>query len=205
MLKFVEMLIFVLLTALWAELPAFCAAPSQEVGIDISKGLSFEKYLLTGNSSQMESAIDRASSLGLSPSFGAFVKGIDAPLVLVAYTELWCPDCARTTPFVRAVAQANPLVSAVYFQRDDAAKSFLRSLTGKASVPTIFATDENGVIVGGAYVEYPEEVQALIDASASNEEAARHRGDLRSGRYDAEIENGLRKLIESALAELKAR
>jgi glutaredoxin len=205
MLKFAGILIFALMTALWTDMPAVCATRPAGAKIDLSKGLSFEKYLLTGDSSQMASAMDRASSLALSASFEAFVRGIDAPLMLVAYTELWCPDCARTTPFVRAIGEANPLVSTAYFQRDEAAKSFLRAQTGKASVPTIFATDENGDIVGDVYVEYPEKVRALIGASASDEEAARHRGDLRSGRYDEEIENGLRELIESALAEMKAR
>jgi glutaredoxin len=205
MLKFAGILTFALLAVVWVEMPAVCASRTAGVRIDISRGLSFEKYLLTGDSSQMASAIDRASSLVLSPPFEAFVKGIDAPLVLVVYTELWCPDCARTTPFVRAIAQANPLVTAVYFQRDEAAKSFLRAETGKASVPTIFAADEDGNIAGDVYVEYPEKVQALIDASASKEEAAGHRGDLRSGLYDEEIENGLRKLIESALTELRKR
>lgn len=205
MLRFAGILTFGLLAALLTGLPAFSAARLQEGRIDLSKGLSFEKYIATGNGSQLGSALERVSSTELSESFAAFVKEIGAPFVLAAYTDISCPDCARTIPFVYAASQANPLVRAVYFPRDDAARLFMRAQTGKASVPTIFVTDEGGALVGEAYVEYPEKVQALIDSSASKEDADRHRGDLRSGLYDDEIQNGLRKLIESAIAGTGAR
>jgi protein-disulfide isomerase len=205
MFKLTGILALILAARLLIAQPAFCATQPQGARIDLSKGMTFERYLTTGDSSQMENSLERVSSLALSGPFLDFVRGIDTPLVIVAYTDLSCPDCARTIPFVHAISQANPLAEAAYFLRDDSARPFMRAQTGKSSIPTIFVTDKSGLVAGNVYVEYPEKVQALIDAAASNEEAARHRGDLRSGLYDEEIENGLRDLIESAMPELKER
>ncbi|MDR0649596.1 MAG: thioredoxin family protein [Synergistaceae bacterium] len=205
MLRFSGILALGLAAALLAGLPAFCAPRLQEGRIDLSEGLSFEKYITTGSGAQLGSALERVSSTSLSEPFAGFVKGIRTPLVLVAFTDISCPDCARTIPFVHAATLANPLVRAVYFKRDDAARQFMRAQTGKASVPTIFVTDETGALVGGVYVEYPRKVQALIDASVSDDETAGHRKDLRSGLYDDEIESDLRELIEGAIANLGAR
>jgi hypothetical protein len=205
MLKLTGILALVLAAQLWTAEAAFCAAQPKGARIEISKGMTFERYLTTGNSAQMESSLERISQLALSEPFLAFVKGIDFPLVIVAYTDLSCPDCARTIPFVHAISQANPLVDAAYFLRDDSTRPFMRAQTGKSSIPTIFVTDRSGFVAGDVYVEYPEKVQALIDASSSDDEARRHKNDLRSGLYDEEIEKGLRELIESAMAELKTR
>jgi hypothetical protein len=205
MIKWIFTMILALTIVHAAGPRAFCAAQPSGAQIDLSKGLSFEKYITTGDSSRMASALERMSSITLSEPLLAFVREIDTPIVLAAYTDITCPDCARTIPFVQAISNANPFVSAVYFLRDDETRPFMRTQTGKSSIPTIFVTDRSGSVAGDVYVEYPEFVQALIDASASNEEAARHRDDLRSGRYDGEIERDLRKLIDSALAELRNR
>ena len=205
MLRFAGILTFGFVVALLAGSPAFCAPRLREGRIDLSKGISFEKYVTTGSGAQLGSALERVSSTKLSESFSDFVEGIRTPLVLVAFTDISCPDCSRTIPFVHAASQASPLVRAVYFPRDDTARQFMRAQTGKASVPTIFVTGATGTLVGGAYVEYPRKVQALIDSSASDDEAARHRDDLRNGQYDDEIENDLRELIEGAIANLGAR
>ncbi|MDR0617152.1 MAG: thioredoxin family protein [Synergistaceae bacterium] len=203
MLRLAWISLFVIAAMFWMDIPAFGAPQPQGAKIDLSRGVTFERYLTTGDSAQMKSALERVSSLALSDHFLAFVRGIDIPLVLAVYTELWCPDCARTTPFVHAISQANPLIKAVYFPRDELGRVFMRAQTGRSSIPTIFVTDKGGLVAGDVYVEYPERVQALI-ADAS-EDAARHKNDLRSGLYDEEIENDLRKLMESAIKELKER
>jgi thiol-disulfide isomerase/thioredoxin len=196
--------LFVIAAMFWADMPAFGAAQPQGARMDLAKGMTFERYLTTGDGAQMERALERVSSLVLSDHFLAFVRGVDVPLVLAVYTELWCPDCARTTPFAYAISQANPLIEAAYFLRDDPGRAFMRAQTGKSSIPTIFVTDKGGLVAGDVYVEYPESVQALI--AAATEEAARgYRNDLRSGMYDEEIENDLRELMESAIKELKER
>jgi protein-disulfide isomerase len=173
--------------------------------LDLSGGLSFEKYITTGNASQMESSIDSISSFASSDSFLAAVKAIDAPIVIVAYTDITCPDCARTIPYVETMHNVNPLITTVYILKSDETRAFVKAQTGKSSTPTIFVTDKDGAVAGDVYVEYPEAVQVLIDASATDEEAGKHRRDLRSGQYNSEIEKDLLKLINSALPELGRR
>jgi hypothetical protein len=171
--------------------------------IDISKGVSFEKYLAAGNSAEIENEISRVSSLKPSESFLAEVREIDVPLVIVVYGDMSCPDCAVTVPYIQSIREANPLIETRFFLRNDETRAFLRGLTGRAAVPTMFITNKEGAIAGDAYVEYPEAVQSLIGASSSSEEAKGHRDDFRRGQYDEEVQKDLLKLIQRALPELK--
>jgi protein-disulfide isomerase len=184
---------------------AFGAAQPPGARIDLSKAITFEKYILTGNSAQLEDSLRRAGSLAPSELFRTSVKKIAAPVTIVAYTDISCPDCTRTIPFVQAMQNINPLVTVRYILRDDETRAFVRAQTGKASTPTIFVTDADGAVAGDVYVEYPAAVQALIDSSKTDEEARGHRLDLRSGKYDDEIQIDLLKLIVSAMPELGGR
>jgi hypothetical protein len=203
-MKFLSGLFLLALSALlFTATQAFCAATQPPGGrIDLSDGLSFEKYITTGTGVQMENAIDRLGALSPSESFLAAVEKIDVPIVIVAFTDISCPDCAVTIPYVETIQRVNPRVVATYFLRDDAAKVFLKRQSGRSAVPTLFVTDGEGAVMGGVYVEYPEAVQALIDSSSS-EEASSVRGDFRKGRYLEEVEKDILKLIESALRELE--
>jgi glutaredoxin-related protein len=175
----------------------------QEGKIDLSKSVGFEKYLASGSGEEMEKEINIVGSLKPSKSFLDEAKKIDAPLVIVVYGDMSCPDCAVTVPYVQSVQKVNPLVETRFFLRNDETKAFLRTAAGRAAVPTIFITNAEGLIAGDVYVEYPEAVQSLIDASPSNEEAKKHRTDFRNGLYDEEIQKDLLKLIQRALPDLK--
>jgi glutaredoxin len=205
MRKFTGLLLFALTAPLLIASSAFCQTQPAGAKIDLSKGLSFEKYITTGTGLQLENALDRLTSLAPSEFFLSAVKAIDTPFVIAAFTDITCPDCARTIPFVQTIQNVNPLGAAVYFLRNDETRAFLKTQTGRAAVPTLFITDKNGTVAGGVYVEYPESVQAMIDASSSDEEASRRRGDFREGQYDEEVQKDMLKLIESALPELKGR
>jgi glutaredoxin len=204
-MKSTGILFLALMAPILSAAPAFCADQPPGGRIDLSKAIAFERYIATGSGEQIGSVIDRLSSLKLSGPLTAAVKKIDVPLVVVAYTDITCPDCSRTIPFVQAIHNANPLVTTLYLLRDDETKTFVRAQTGKSSTPTIFVADASGAVAGGVYVEYPESVQALIDASATDEEAKGHRSDLRSGMYDGEIQGDLARLLESAFKELRSR
>ncbi|MDR3255273.1 MAG: thioredoxin family protein [Synergistaceae bacterium] len=204
-MKWIGMFLLALSAPLLFASQVFCAAQPAGGQIDLSKGIAFEKYITTGDAEHLASVIDRVSALRPSASLISAAKKIDIPIVVVAYTDITCPDCARTIPFVQALHDANPLVRTVYLLRDEEVRTFVRAQTGRSSTPTIFVTDESGAVAGDAYVEYPASVQTLIDESTTDEEAKGHKSDLRSGLYDDEIQNDLARLLEGAARELTGR
>ena len=165
--------------------------------IDLSKGVSYERYLFGGTGMQIERVFARTKAVRLSDELRAAAQRIDSPVVFVTYGSITCPDCAVAVPFLEALKNANPTIETLYFARDNKAREMLLERTGLNRIPTIFVTDRNGRILSGHYVEYPRVIYDLLEKSKTEEEKRAHIEEFRAGKYDDDVQRDLADLIES--------
>lgn len=191
-----KFLVVMLCLACLLSASAAIAAPGS---IDLSKGFSFERYLMTGKGVHMENIFKRLKEAELSDRLKAALDQIDRPVVFVVYGSITCPDCAIAVPILEKVREASPQVKTIYFERDNKAREFLLETTGRNRIPSIFMTDESGAVMGGHYVEFPRVVYELVEGSKNEDEKNDHIREFRSGKYDADVQSDLAEMIEGIL------
>lgn len=187
--------LFIFLVCLLAAIPAL-ASPHK---LDLSKGFSFEKYLMSGKGIHMANIFERMKKVELASELSDTLAQLKRPIIFATYGSITCPDCAVAVPILEKMQQTNPLVKTIYFDRDNRAREFLLDYTGRNRIPTIFTTDTNGTVIGDFYVEFPGTVYRLVEGSKDDEERKGHIKEFRSGKYDEDVQSDLAGMIRKIL------
>jgi hypothetical protein len=181
--------------------PAAGAEISYPVRVDLSSALKFEEYLATGSGRHIGEIFKKIEETSPSEGFLASARVIDAPLTLVVYGSMTCPDCAVAVPYVEAIGRANPGISIRYFPRTAEAVELMRSVAGMYRTPTIFAARPDGVLMREFYLEFPESVRRLTDGAKDDDERRAVIREFRAGKYAADLERDLVGVLRSAELE----
>ena len=182
------------------SLSQFCETASalEDAGrIDLRKGGSYERYLFGGTGLQIERMFARSKAVRPSEALLSAAQRIDAPVFIVTYGSITCPDCAIAVPYLERLKTANSRIETRYFARDNEAREMLLERTGRNRIPTIFITDRSGRILSDHYVEYPRIVYDLLEKSKTEDERRTHIDEFRAGKYDDDVQTDLTDLIDS--------
>jgi hypothetical protein len=171
------------------------SAPAE---FDLSSAMQFERYLATGSTEEIEKLLVRLDSVSLTNELKSSAKGGKAPLTLVVYGWMSCPDCEVVVPYVEAIKRLNPSVSTLYFGRTDESRDLMRKLVGVYRTPTVFAASADGTLLGAYYLEYPISVRERMEAAVGDDAKKAVIKEFRGDKYDLELQKELTELLENA-------
>ena len=149
--------------------------------IDFSKGYSLDEYFQKGYEEERDRQKRACERTVYSPEFEAAVKAVTKPVLLAAFTEIYCPDSVVTMPFVKRAVDRNSRIRLAIFERDPFRKE-LEALSGAIKIPTFIFFDE-AMNVKGKYVETPERFQEEFNDADPDERSAMTL-EYRRGKYN---------------------
>jgi hypothetical protein len=170
----------------------------EPVSLDISGAVSFEKYLTTGRSREIEKLLSRMDNLDMAESLKSAALEVNERVTLVVFGWMSCPDCTVVIPYIEKVKRLNPRISTLYFGRNDATRTILRNLAGASGTPAIFTARQDGTLIGPYYHEYPQIARARLESARDNDEKHDIIRDFRNGKYEAELQEELAGMLRDA-------
>ncbi|WP_035289115.1 thioredoxin family protein [Clostridium sp. KNHs214] len=89
------------------------------------------------------------------------IKGIDKEVDIIAFAEIWCPDCMINVPALEKIHILNPKINFKVVSREGN-ENYLDNyaVDGKPKIPTFIVTDKNEKVLG-AFIERPEIVRKV--------------------------------------------
>ena len=94
----------------------------------------------------------------LSPELEAQIAALNGRFTLLAAAEMWCPDCQRNLPAIRALTQRYPDARLVIINRAQSDAPFKERFgVERVSIPFVAVLDEQFAALG-AFVERPQAV-----------------------------------------------
>ena len=111
-------------------------------------GLLYEDYLATGKELQVARWRTHEAAVVLDAAQRNLLGGFTRRLNLLCLSGIWCGDCARMGPVLRAIAQASPHVALRFLDRD--ANPNLRDqlrIAGAGRVPNTVVLSEDFFMV----------------------------------------------------------
>lgn len=156
--------------------------------IDFEKGYSLEEYFAKGYEEERDRQRRACERAVYSEAFEEAVKKVKEPVRLAAFAEIYCPDTVVVMPFVKRVADLNPLVRLAVFERDPYMKE-METLTGTARIPTLLFFDGEMNLMA-KYVELPDGLKDKMK-DADPAEKSTMSLDYRRGKYNSLIQEEL--------------
>lgn len=161
--------------------------------IDLSKGLTFEQYLIKNSEEERNKVLEAYEKTELSKQTIDAVKSISEKVNLVVFSEGYCPDCVVTLPFIKRMENLNDNIK-VYLFGMKGNKELLEQYTGTARIPTVMAFSES-MEPKGAYIEVPRHIAERM-AKLPSEKQRELVLEYRQGKHNELIEKELLEIIK---------
>ncbi|WP_026478149.1 thioredoxin family protein [Alkaliphilus transvaalensis] len=110
------------------------------------------------------------------------IKSINRPVHILAFAEIWCPDCIINVPAVQKISDINPQINVYILPREGYEEHLSNyKLAGKVKIPTFIVLDENFEELG-AFIETPTLLRNLV-AKGNQVEIIVAKRKYRKGEY----------------------
>ena len=156
-------------------------------------GINFNDYLKEATYEQRV-AFDRYyKNTSLSEKTVKDIQEINSEVIIVIFSENFCPDSRVTLPFIKKMQEINNNIKVYIFPRSGYLET-LRECTGEVHIPTVM-TFNKYMETKGIYLEMPEKVKDMIFGSniSKRREVI---SNFRLGRYNEYIEQQLLNIIK---------
>lgn len=123
--------------------------PHQELyRTHVARGLTYDAYVATGKEAQVARWKTHEAAVVLDDAQRGLLAGFTRRMHLLVLSGVWCGDCARQGPILRAFEQASPMVELRFLDRDSnpELRDLLR-IVGAARVPNTLILSEDGFLV----------------------------------------------------------
>jgi hypothetical protein len=105
----------------------------------------------------------------LSPKLMELVEKITTPQQWIVITEAWCGDASHSVPFMKMMADLNPLIDLSFELRDSEPYNIEHYLTnGTRSIPKLVVRDADGKDIG-TWGPRPKDCQIMYKTLLSNQ------------------------------------
>ncbi|HHD2753477.1 TPA: thioredoxin family protein [Clostridium perfringens] len=159
--------------------------------LDMKNGLTYEEYLKTATDEEREMIEEFFNRAVVSEEKINEINSIENKVDIAVFSITRCKDAASAIPFLIKLSENNKNINIKFWDREGN-EEILEELTGAGRVPSILKI-ENGQVVK-SYIEFPK----VLDEKINNnlEEKENFVNDLRSNKYDKEIEKEIFNIIK---------
>jgi len=145
-------------------------------------GISFTEMLNKSDEPYRNKCEEIINNVKVDENILNNIKSITKQINILAFAEIWCPDCQINLPAIDAISKNNNNIQFKIVPRDGN-ESYLEKhkVDGKAKIPTFIIMDENFNEIG-AFIEIPSIVKDVINRGNQVELIVTKR-EYRNGKY----------------------
>lgn len=159
--------------------------------LDMKSGLTYEEYLRTATDEEREMIEEFFNRVVVCKEKIKEIDSIKDKVDIAVFSITRCKDAASAIPFLIKLSENNKNINIKFWDREGN-EELLEELSGARRVPSILKI-ENGQIVK-SYIEFPMVVDKKINHNPEEKENLVN--DLRSNKYDKEIEEEIFNIIK---------
>lgn len=161
--------------------------------IDFNQGATFKEYLISSKEEYQDEQIDIYNKITLSDKIKEVIDKVDQKVILLAFAEIYCPDCRILMPFLKKIEKLNDNIKLTIFPREEY-EGIMIEYTGVARIPTVIAIDSNEEVIG-QYIEFPKKLKEDMKFMQEEEKTSLIK-EYRVGKYNQLIEEDLLKIFK---------
>ncbi|GAB6085559.1 thioredoxin family protein [Alkaliphilus crotonatoxidans] len=157
-------------------------------------GCSFEAFVDKDQDINREKTLEILENIILDEEIIHKISAIRNPVYILAFAEIWCPDCMINVPALKKMATINPLIEFKILPRDEY-ESYLTGyrLGGKVKIPTFIIFNEKFEELGH-FIETPKVLREMV-AKGNELEVVVAKRKYRKGEYVKETINEIINII----------
>lgn len=126
------------------------------------KGCTFEQFVNKDMDINRDRTLELYHQIELSEELIASIESIDIPIKILAFAEIWCPDCMINVPALQKIQDINHKLEIKLLPREGNEESLIAyKVGGKAKIPTFIVMDENFNELG-VFIETPKVIKDIV-------------------------------------------
>jgi len=126
-------------------------------------GMSFEVFAPNGQDANIEKLLEVYSGIELDKELITKIQSVDKPIYILAFAELWCPDCIINLPAIKKINDINPNITFRILPKEGNEKYMDNyKIHGKPKIPTFIILNDKFEEIG-AFIEYPRIVKDIVN------------------------------------------
>lgn len=154
-------------------------------------GMSFEVFAPNAQDANMEKLLEVYNGIELDEELITEIQSVDKPIHILAFAELWCPDCIINLPAIKKINDINSNIIFKILPREDN-EEYMENykIYGKPRIPTFIILNDKFEEIG-AFIEYPKIVRDIVN-NGNQVEIIVAKRKYRKGEY---IKDTIREVI----------
>lgn len=127
------------------------------------KGVSFDVFAPDDHDVNMEKLLEIYNEVEIDKELFNKIKSINKPIYILAFAELWCPDCIINLPALKKINDINPnIVFGILSKEDNEKYIESRKIDAKPKIPTFIILNDKFEEIG-TFVENPKILNDIIN------------------------------------------
>jgi alkyl hydroperoxide reductase subunit AhpF len=125
-------------------------------------GMSFEEFISSDDKSYKEKILEIYNNIKIDGEMLQRIKSIDKKINILAFAEIWCPDCVLNVPALKKICDLNTNVNMKILPREGN-EEYLEDykVNGKAKIPTFIFMDKEFNVLG-SFIEIPDVIKEIV-------------------------------------------
>jgi len=156
------------------------------------KGISFMEFVNQDEDAYKEKTIEIYEQISIDENLENEIKSVKEVINVLAFAEIWCPDCMINVPALQKMGDQNPNFKLSIVSREGN-ESYMEAykVGGKPKIPTfVFLNDKFEAM--GVFVERPTVVKQ-VEANGKETEVIVVKRKYKKGEY---IKNTIEEILD---------
>lgn len=126
-------------------------------------GMSFEVFAPNSQDANIEKLLEVYNGIELDEELISKIQSIDKPIYILAFAELWCPDCIINLPAIKKFNDINPNITFSILPREGN-ENYMDNykISGKHKIPTFVVLNDRFEEIG-VFIETPKIVKEIVN------------------------------------------
>lgn len=145
-------------------------------------GCTFEEFVNKDMDINRDKTLEIYDLIKLDEELANTIKGIGRSIKILAFAEIWCPDCMINVPALQRIQEINPKLELRLQPREGNEEALIPyKVGGKAKIPTFIVMDEKYKELG-VFIETPKIIKDIV-AKGNQVEVIVAKRKYRKGEY----------------------
>lgn len=161
-----------------------------------NKGISFVKFVNQDEDIHKDKTLDIYNNIKMTENIIEAIKQINIDVNIIAFAEIWCPDCMINVPPLEKMCELNDKINLTILPREGN-EEYLEEykIAGKAKIPTFILLDKDFNKMG-YFIEKPSIVKNVED-NGSQADIIVTKRKYRKGEYTEDTIKEIIKIINN--------